>query len=116
MTLVVIDTNMFLSCFELRIDILSQLREQYGANSICTLDCVIDELKKEDKKYAFALKLAQSVLVHHYEGQAQTVDDAILDFAREKNAIIASQDAELVKKAKNKHLKTIGIRQNKYLI
>lgn len=80
------------------------------------MDIVVAELQKEGAKYAFARKLAESISVEVYDGSEIVVDTAILDYAERHNAWIATQDSELSKRAKRKHLKTLGIRQKKYLM
>ena len=115
MTKVLLDTNMFIAAFELKLDILQLIQEKYGATAPFTLDIVLKELQKEGKKYAFARKLAESVPIEAYDGSEHSVDSALLDYAERHSVYIATQDAELSARAKRKHLKTLGIRQKKYL-
>ena len=112
---VLLDTNILLSVFELSVDFLVQLEEEYGEGCYFTIPHVVEELRKNRSKEAvMALQLMKSIPVHDYTSDKPT-DDAILDYAEANNCIIATQDAELRQKAKSKHLKTIGIRQKKYI-
>lgn len=116
MTLIILDTNILLSIFELKYDILDDIEMQYGKKALATISIVEDELKTKGKKGQMALKLLQKkeIPIIQYEGE-YTADDAILDFCVKNTAILATQDRQLQQRAKNKHLKTLKIRQKAYL-
>ena len=117
MTQILIDTNMFLSIFELNVDLISRIEDNYGKNKVFTLDIVTDELKNKGKHGQAALQLIQAlqIPVETYKGDKQA-DEAILDYAEQHNCILATQDKELAQKAKRKALKTLRIRSKSYLI
>lgn len=109
---VIIDTNMFLSVIELKLDIITLIQE-HGTPG--TLDLVLNELDKPGAKYAYARKMAETVRILPYDGTETAVDAALIDYCERHNCILVSQDAALISLAKRKHLKTLGIRQKKYL-
>ncbi|MFT4326984.1 MAG: PIN domain-containing protein [Candidatus Woesearchaeota archaeon] len=118
---VVVDTNMFLSIFELKLDILSLIDQECGVGKYCTISLVVDELRKmRDKHAVMALHVLQNVPIYDVSLDeskgVKTVDDALLHFCEENKAILATQDKELINRAKSKHLKTMQIRQKKYII
>ena len=112
---VIIDTNIFISVFELKKDFISELEKSY--TSIKTLSVVIDELEQRKDSFGkMALKLIaiRNISVIPVE-ISQNTDTTILEYCLKHNAILCTQDKNLKQQAKNKHLKTIGIRQKEYI-
>ena len=110
---VFIDTNFILSVFELKKPFLDELEE--AGFELYTSTTVVKELNKH-KLGKLALKLLESknIIILDYKG-AKEADDSILELCEQKSFILASSDKELKKRAKNKHLKTIDIRNKSYL-
>ena len=108
---IVIDTNIFLSIFELKVDFLTQIQEKYGRH-IVTLQHVVDELaiKGTNGRMALDLIAKRNIKIIEYRPELPA-DDALLHFCTEKQAILATQDATLAKRGQHKHLKILRIRQ-----
>lgn len=117
MTKVFLDTNILLSVFELKKDFLTELELNFGEKNLVTSTTVTEELERKGKngKMALTLLSQRNVQILPYQGKL-TADDAILDICKENSFALASQDKELVLRAKQEALKTIRIRQNMYLI
>lgn len=113
---VLVDTNFFLSVFELGFDTLSALEEKYGVSNVLTSSVVLDELSRKGRagKLALSLIKRRSVNVEEYLGE-QDYDDAILEHCVSKGYVLATQDRGLVLRAKKAGVKTVGIRQGKML-
>ena len=88
-------------------------------------------IKTQKGKHSSAAKLALSLLKKYPIKTIKTekhinrtkplskipyVDDIILDFAVKGDYIVATQDKELKEKLKKQGIKTINLRQKKYLI
>jgi len=116
MDIVLLDTNILLSIFELKLDVLSLIDLDFGKNRYFTLQQVIDELRHNSSKEAvMALQLAKKLVpIREFESN-KSVDDALIDYCVKNSCILATQDKELIQKAKTKHLKVLQIRQKKYL-
>jgi len=92
--------------------------------NVIILSNVIDELKKlkADKEQKREDKIAAEIVLEFIESSNFEkivldgfVDDVILDFAEKINAAVGTMDKELGKKAKERGIKVIKIRQRKYL-
>jgi len=114
---IVLDTSMILAIFERKRDILTEIEDRWGKNKIIIPSIVIEELEQKKKKGEVALKLIENkqIPIEKYCGKLQG-DDAILEFCENLGAILATEDRELLKRAKNKHLKTLRIRSKTGLI
>ncbi|MEM4702886.1 MAG: hypothetical protein QXP53_00125 [Candidatus Pacearchaeota archaeon] len=77
--------------------------------------------KMEDRNAAI---LAQTILkkwvelkkARYIEIEGENVDNAILEFAKKKKAIVATMDSELREKLKKEGIKTLILRQEKYFV
>jgi len=119
---VILDTNFLLIPGQFKVDIFSEIKRIIDDTyELCIIDGTLTELnditdkakKGSDKR---AAKLALSLIDSKKFKQIKSdkiVDDAIL---QQKNVIVATQDAELVKKLHKKGVKTIGLRKKSYLI
>jgi rRNA-processing protein FCF1 len=113
---ILLDTNILLSIFELKLDILDLIDKEFGVGKYFTVSLVKNELKKLPQKEAkMALKILEKVPIVEYDSDKHT-DDALIDYCVENGCILATQDMELKRKAKHKHLKILAIRQQKYLM
>lgn len=115
--MILLDTSIILAMIERKFDVLTYIDENYGKNKCFTISVVIDELKSKKKKGELALKLLDNkkILIEIYNGLKKG-DDAILEYCENFKHILASEDKELLERAKNKHLKTLRIRSKSYLI
>jgi len=115
MTKIILDTNILLS--KHKIDIFSEISRICDFNyELCVLDKTLEELKnKKGSKLALNLITAKRVGIIKTK-MDKSVDDLILELVEmEKSAIVVTQDIDLKRLLKEKGIKTITIRQNKYL-
>ena len=119
---VVIDTNFFMVPFQFNVDIISELEKILPSYKLTTPSFVINELKglKRNNKGKIrlnanlALKLANSSKVEIKDIsllENETVDDALLRVSE----VLATNDAELKNRAKNKGITVAYLRQKKYI-
>lgn len=111
---IILDTNILLSIYKLKINIFSELERICDFNyQIYVLDKTIKEIKKHKNKKAvkLALEIIKKKNLKVLKSGKGKVDDSLLKLAK-KNYIIATQDKELKKNLKN----YITIRQKKHLI
>ena len=119
---VVIDTNFFMVPFQFNVDIITELENLLPSYKLTTPSFVINELKglKKNNKGKvrlnanLALKLANSSKVEIKDIsllENETVDDALLRVSE----VLATNDAELKNRAKNKGITVAYLRQKKYI-
>ena len=120
MKLVLLDTNFLMVPYQFGIDIFSEIatlmQEKY---ELVTLSAVVDELKKikkgEDLVAAeVGIKLIDENKVRIIETSG-IGDPAIIDFAKNNDAIICTNDAELRKRLRSLGISVIYLRQRAYL-
>ncbi|MFX0113220.1 MAG: PIN domain-containing protein [Candidatus Hodarchaeota archaeon] len=127
-TIIVLDTNFLLSCFDLQIDIMSEFERLFsGLSRLVTPYEVIEELKKLEttqKALASRARLALSFIDRHCEviGQSSTedttisgADDVILSLAEKFQGVIATNDRELRKKSRALGISSVFLRERAYL-
>jgi len=114
---IVLDTNFVTIPFQFRVDVYQEINriieEQYELvfPKIC-----LKELQKLKIGKA-ALELMKKNNVKFVEiPLKKTVDDSILSYAKENNAIVATQDGELKRKVLKNSLQIISLREKQYLI
>ena len=119
---VVIDTNFFMVPFQFNVDIITELENLLPSYKLTTPSFVINELKglKKNSKGKIrlnanlALKLANSSKVEIKDIsllENETVDDALLRVSE----VLATNDIELKKRAKDKGITVAYLRQKKYI-
>ena len=119
---VVIDTNFFMVPFQFNVDIISELEKILPSYKLTTPSFVINELKglKRNNKGKtrlnanLALKLANSSKIEIKDIsllENETVDDALLRVSE----VLATNDIELKKRAKDKGITVAYLRQKKYI-
>ena len=119
---VVIDTNFFMVPFQFNVDIITELENLLPSYKLTTPSFVINELKglKNNNKGKvrlnanLALKLANSSKVEIKDIsllENETVDDALLRVSE----VLATNDIELKKRAKDKGITVAYLRQKKYI-
>ncbi len=113
---IIIDTNFAIIPFQFKIDIFQEFKNIIGKQyKLLFPKICLEELKKTSYKDE-TLKLLKAKNVDFIDvGIKKNVDDSILEYAKEKNACIATQDKELKKKALKEGLCVITLRQKKYL-
>ena len=114
---IIFDTNFAIIPFQFKIDIYSELDRLIDENyDIYFLKAAIPELKKL-KFGTAALELMKQKNVKFIDFPINKgVDNTILEFAKKEDAIIATQDKEIKRKALKYGIKIITLRQKKYLI
>jgi len=108
-------------CGQFKVDIFEEINNVVDSNyQIYVLDKTIDELNKvidEQKgKHKEAAKLALGLIKNKKIKKIKTKEGIVDDLLLEQDAIIATQDKELIKRLKQAEKKVIQLRQKKYLI
>ena len=121
---ILLDTNMLMGIGMLKVDIFSELERICDfRHEIVVLDSNLEELRgiqeRQSGKHRKAAKLALQLLRHKkvkvLKSGIMPADDGILQIAG-KDFAVATQDAGLKKKLKEKGAGIISLRQKKYLI
>jgi len=119
---VFIDTNFFMIPFQFNIDILEEFKRILPNYKLVTTKFVLNELNglKNNSKgkvrlaAGLGLKIAQSDEIEVRDiplNDGESVDDALIRISR----VLATNDANLRKKAKKKGIPLVILRQKKYL-
>lgn len=121
---VIIDTNFFMAIFQFKIDILDELKKVVPSYKLTTPKFVISELeglknnKNQNirKQATMALKIAKSGDVEIMDVSTlngESVDDALLRISKSK--ILATNDIQLKRRAKEASIQVAYIRQKRYV-
>lgn len=119
---VVIDTNFFMVPFQFNVDVIDELEKVLPSYKLTTTQFVVNELKglKKNNKgktrmnASLALKIATSDKIEIKNIpllKNEAVDDALLRISK----VLATNDIELKKRAKNKGITVAYLRQKKYI-
>lgn len=119
---IIIDTNFFMVPFQFNVDVIDELQKKLPSYKLIAPSCVIDELYglKHNSKgktrlnAGMALKLAKSSPVEIKDIsllENETVDDALLRISE----VLATNDIELKKRAKENGISVVYLRQKKYI-
>lgn len=119
---IILDSNFLTIPYQFNIDIFEEIDRIMGEDyELITLDGVIEELeelKKSLGKDAIAAKIGLELIkkknVKVIKTREKNVDNTIIKIA-DKNTIVATNDKELRQRLKNKNIKTIYLRNKKYL-
>jgi len=120
---IILDTNFLMIPCKFKVDIFSEIKRICDfKHDVFVLDKTIDELKKiiklqkgKNKEAAkIALLLVKNKKIRKIETNENLDVDGIL--LKQKGAVIATQDIELKRKLKKKSIRTISLRQRKYLV
>ena len=110
--LVILDTNFIIYCVTNKIDLQSSIKHALDINfELAIVDSTLDELSKLGNN--LALKIAKNFKIIKTK-KDKIVDDLILDLV-DKNTIVATNDLDFRKKLKKKGIKTLVVRQKKYI-
>jgi len=118
---IIMDTNFVMLPFMYKVDIFSEIDRLIDFPYVlCILDKTLVELQKvintQKGKHKAAAKLALELINQAGVHTIPTADGSVDDLLLEQDAIIATQDAALVKRLKTHNKKVIQLRQRKYLI
>lgn len=117
---IILDTNALMIPVEYGVDVLSEL-EEMGYDDFIVPSLVVDEIQKLRSKPAtraaagIALALVERCRIISEEEGDKTVDDMILELARNENAAVMTLDAELQRKLRDNKIKVVFLRQGKRL-
>jgi rRNA-processing protein FCF1 len=121
MKIILLDTNFLLVPFRFKIDIFSEFERIIDEKiDLIVLDVCLNELKKITKEIEFnsiieMLKRKNVKVIELEKGGKKDIDKIIIEFAKEKNCVIATNDKSLRKMAKKNGLNTIFLRKKKFL-
>ncbi len=120
---VILDTNMILSIFEKHVDLMDEINRIVGKCTITIPSVVIEELKKLSRSGIGKTKInAKSALRYIKESEYMEIktgkdraDDKIVELASKLNAVVATNDRELIRKLKKIHIPILILREEKLL-
>ena len=120
--IVVFDSSAIFMLFEYSINLKQELTRLLGSYEIIVPSKIVEELKflsekGKDKKKQYAK--AALKLIENYKiitDKSENADNAVLNIAKKLNGIVFSNDKELKKRAKKEEIKTIFMRNKKYLM
>lgn len=122
---IILDTNFLMIPYTFKVDILEEIKRiasfKYEfyimEGSIGELEGIIATQRGKDKEAArFALSIIKGKhLKTLRKNQGNTVDEAIVEIA-DKDTVVATQDAGLKRKLRQKGVPLIVLRQKKYLM
>jgi rRNA-processing protein FCF1 len=117
MVKIVIDTNFAKIPFQFKVDVYSEIGRIINESYVLEFPriCIPELQKLKQGQAALELMLKKGVIFVDMP-LLKTVDDSIIDYAKEKKAIIATQDSLLKKKALKNSLSVITLRKKQYLI
>ena len=121
---VILDTDFLVHCATVKVDYIEELKRILDFNyKVFIIDKTLDELDniienqkgkaKADAKLAKAILKANKILKIKTK-KDRIVDDLILGVA-DKDTVVATMDADLKRRLKQKSVPIIVIRQKKYL-
>jgi rRNA-processing protein FCF1 len=118
---VILDTNFLMIPGKYKIDIFHELALE-GYEPITLKNC-IEELNKiaerasTDGNYArIALEMLEKHSLPVKRSVKHNADEAIIQYAKENNCAVATNDRELIEGLKTYHIRIIRLRQGKILV
>ena len=120
--MILIDTNMLLVPGQFNVDIIKQAKKT--DKNLAVLESTIEELKiisNSGKKDAGSAKVGLELIKKNNieilkQKTGNSVDEKVLNCAKENNYKVATNDKELISKLKENNIKVIRLRQKKYLV
>jgi len=116
----ILDSNFLLAPYQFKIDIVDEIKD-LGFAPI-TLSCVIYEIEhlvENRGKTGSAAKIALEIInkrripVKHADGLA---DKTILEYALKEDCAVATNDAKLIRRLKEKNIEVLRIKQRKLVV
>jgi rRNA-processing protein FCF1 len=113
---VILDTNFCLIPFQFKVDIFSEFERIFDEEYRIMIPFVCIEELRTKKMGIAAIDLIENhnVLVVDI-ARTKTVDDTVLALALKEHALIATQDAELKRKAKKAGIHIVTLRKEQHL-
>ncbi len=122
---IVLDTNFLTIPAEFGVDIFSEVKRVIERSVIfIVLQPVLTEIeyrlarprnKAEERKFRIAMSMIDRCDVVSVHSSDMPVDDVLIDYAHSNNAVIATCDKELKRKAKNEGIPVLYLRGRKYI-
>ena len=122
---IIIDTNFLLMPYQFKVDIFSEInRLMMESYKLCIINTTITELKKiietQKGKHRRAAMLGLMILsqknIAKIKAKKPKVDDSILaEAGKNKDCIVATQDAELKKRLRKKGVPLIVLKSKSHL-
>jgi len=112
---ILLDTNFILIHHKFNIDIISEIeRILPGKYELLTLSSVVDELKnlKTIGRFGLAFIEQNNIKVVDWPEKG---DRGLLSYAEKHGCILATNDKELIKKARMKHIPVLFMRKKRIL-
>jgi len=114
--MIILDTDFLITSIKYRVDVISQIKDNYPTEKIVIIDKTLDELKNvnniNSKAAVHLIKLKDINLIKTKKDKI--VDDLIIETVKEGD-MVATQDKELKRRLKNKDIKVLTIRQKRYV-
>lgn len=114
---IILDTDFIVNSIKYKIDIDENLKNSIDSNfKVCIIDKTLEELKNINNQNAkIALKLIKLRKYNIIKTKKDKIVDELIKEKTTKNDIVATQDKELKKALNKKSIKTLSIRQKKYI-
>lgn len=116
-TLVFLDTNAIFSLFEFSIDLESELTRLLGAHKIIIPEAVVHEIELlREKGRGNQKKVAQPALKYIKKYPVfshvsfESADDALVELASAKDAVVVTNDKQLLNRLKEKGISRVFLR------
>jgi len=113
--MIILDTDFLVNSIKYKVDVISQLNDEYPGVEIGIIDKTIDELRSVNNPNSRAaihlVKLKNLEVIE--TDKLNIVDILILDNVSEGD-MVATQDQQLKRRLKKRDIKVLTIRQKKY--
>ena len=125
-TLVLLDTNFLMVSIRFGVDVEAELNRIIESSlKIATTTAIVDELRwlktrvkpGEEKEIDFALAFAGRITVlNEALGPGEEVDDQLIRLASREGSIVATTDAELRRRLRERFIPIVYLRQRRHLV
>jgi rRNA-processing protein FCF1 len=114
--MIILDTDFLVNSIKFKIDIISKIKEDFPKKTITIIDKTLDELENlNNLNSKAAIKLIKIKKIKIIKTKKDKIVDNLILEQVKKEDIVATQDRKLKKELKEKNIKTITIRQKKYI-
>ena len=120
-TIVVLDSSSILMVFEFSIDLEDELKRLLGRYKILVPKPIYDELvflsiNGKGKKKLIAKPALELIKNYEISNAMGLADDSVIYLANKNKGVVLTNDRDIRKKAKEKHLQTIYLRGKSKLV
>ncbi len=116
MTTVILDTNALMMPFQFGINLDLELQRLFGSFKVLVPSPVIEELRSlasGNSAARNALRLAEKYGTVELEGE---VDKILVDLAKDKNAVVVSNDTLVIRTLREEGLPYVRLRSRSHLV